>query len=89
MKLNNVAIKFVADTIAVDSTQIFRDLSRSIKKSFNVPDMAFINSNNEWTIQQFSSHSFFEVIRPASQTEIQLMEAINFLDYYVQTNIKD
>lgn len=89
MKLNNVTIKLVADTITVDSVQIFRDLARTIKRSFNVPDMAFINSNNEWTVQQFSSHSFFEVIRPATQPEIQLMEAINFLDYYVQMNIKD
>jgi len=91
MKLNNVVIKIKTDIATVDTNQIFREISRDILKSFNLPDDSFIDNCshdcNQWSVPRFSSHAFVEVIRPVTSKEAEIMNAFHTVESYYRDNV--
>lgn len=89
MKFRNIPVSINVDLVHVTTSRVCAELPRAIKQTFNLPDDAYINKNNEWTIHRFSSHVIEEVIRPATKEEQDLMIALQLVTEYVQKNVAD
>lgn len=89
MKFRNIPVSINVDLVHVTTSRVCEELPRAIKQTFNLPDDAYINKNNEWTIHRFSSHVIEEVIRPATKEEQDLMIALQLVTEYVQKNVAD
>lgn len=89
MKFRNIPVSINVDLVHVTTSRVCAELPRAIKQTFNVPDDAYINKNDEWSIHRFSSHVIEEVIRPATKEEQDLMKALQLVTKYVQANVQD
>ena len=89
MKFRNIPVSINVDLVHVTTSRVCAELPRAIKQTFNIPDEAYINKNNEWSIHRFSSHVIEEVIRPATKEEQDLMKALQLITSYVQENVAD
>lgn len=89
MKFRNIPVSINVDLVHVTTSRVCEELPRAIKQTFNVPDNAYINKNNEWSVHRISSHIIEEVIRPATKEEQDLMRALQLVTKYVQENVAD
>jgi hypothetical protein len=89
MKFRNIPVSINVDVVHVTTSRVCAELPRAIKEALNLPDEAYINKSNEWSMHRFSSHIIEEVIRPATRDEQELMSALQLVTKYVQTNIPD
>lgn len=89
MKFRNIPVSINVDLVHVTTSRVCAELPYAIKQSFNLPDEAYINKSNEWSIHRFSSHVMEEVIRPATKEELELMKALQLITKYVQDNVPD
>jgi len=89
MKFRNIPVSINVDVVHVTTSRVCAELPRAIKETLNLPDEAYINKSNEWSMHRFSSHIIEEVIRPATIDEQELMSALQLVTKYVQVNIPD
>ena len=89
MKFRNIPVSINVDLVHVTTSRVCTELPRAIKEALNLPEEAYINKSNEWSIHRFSSHVIEEVIRPATRDEQELMTALQLVTKFVQANVQD
>lgn len=89
MKFRNIPVSINVDLVHVTTSRVCAELPRAIKQTFNVPDNAYINKSNDWSVHRVSSHIIEEVIRHATKEEQDIMRALQLVTKYVLENVAD